>query len=319
MLNIALGFDSNFAPYAAVTIKSILLHNKDVNFYLMYNNLKKSDMAKISSMIDSCERGASKTFWVDMSGKFENLFTGDWSSSAVYFPLALSSICPDERILFLDADTLVTGDLSEFYNQDLVDYYISAVHDYGMITYIDTGFPIKINNTTKITAKDYFENHLNWNSDEMKKYFNSGMMLMNLKVMRENNVEEKIFQSLKDRIFAFPDQDCINFICHEKVKIVEPKFNFMVLHDNTWNTLTENVQNSIIKYKEEKETPLIIHFLKKPWRCPIDNICFTELYNSVKMQTPYKNHRSRQENFQFRWGRKKKYLRILNKTIFAAI
>lgn len=316
MLNIALGFDGNFAPYAAVTIKSILLHNKDINFYLMYENLDKSDMAKISSMIASCDGEGSKTFWVDMTGKFENLFTGVWSSHAVYFPLALPSICDDERILFLDADTLVSGDLSEFYNQDLGDYYITAVHDYGMISNINTEAPIKIDDTNVITTKEYFENHMNWNVDEMKKYFNSGMMLMNLKVMRENNVEEKIFQSLNDRIFAFPDQDCINYVCHEKVKIVEPKFNFMVLHDYTWNALAKNIQNSLIKYKEETELPLIIHFLKKPWRAPMDNVSFAELYNNVKSQTPYKNHRSRQETFQFRWGRKRKYLRIFNKTIF---
>lgn len=317
MLNIALGFDSGFAPYAAVTIKSILLHNQDVNFYLMYENLKKSDMEKISSMIDSCKNGAGKTFWVDMTGRFENLFTGAWASSAVYFPLALPSICDDDRILFLDADTLVTGDLSEFYNQNLNGYYAAAVHDYGMVSNIDNGELIKIDDTNKITAKEYFENHLNWNSEEMKKYFNSGMILMNLKSMREDHVEEKIFQSLKDRIFAFPDQDCINYICHEKVKIVEPKFNFMVLHDNTWNTLTEEVQNRLIKYKEEKELPLIIHFLKKPWRAPMDKVSFSTLYNSIRRQTTFKNHRSKQETFQFRWGRKRKYLRILNKTIFA--
>ncbi len=60
MINIALGFDSNFAPYAAVTIKSILQHNQNVNFYLMYDNLKKSDMAKIDAMIDSEKGGGAR-------------------------------------------------------------------------------------------------------------------------------------------------------------------------------------------------------------------------------------------------------------------
>lgn len=62
MINIALGFDSNFAPYAAVTIKSILQHNQNVNFYLMYDNLKKSDMAKIDAMIDSERGGGGQDF-----------------------------------------------------------------------------------------------------------------------------------------------------------------------------------------------------------------------------------------------------------------
>ena len=316
MINIALGFDSNFAPYAAVTIKSILQHNQNVNFYLMYDNLKKSDMAKIDAMIDSEKGGGGKTFWGNMSGKFNNLFTGSWSSSAVYFPLALPSICKDERILFLDADTMVTGDLSDFYNQDLTGYYLAGVHDYGMVANINSGEEIATDNNKKLFTKEYFNNFLNWNIEEMKKYFNSGMMLMNLKLMREENIEEKIYASLKEKTFAFPDQDCINYVCHAKVKILEPKYNYMVLHDNTWDNLSDEVKNSLLKYKQEKEIPLIVHFLKKPWRKPAEEVSFSKTYNQLRKLTPYKNHRSKQETFQFRWSKKGKYLRILNKTIF---
>ncbi len=316
MINIAMGFDSNFAPYAAVTIKSVLQHNQNVNFYLMYDNLKKSDMAKIEAMIDSEKGGGGKTFWVNMSGKFNNLFTGSWSSSAVYFPLALPSICKDERILFLDADTMVTGDLSEFYNQDLTGYYLAGVHDYGLLSDTNAGAEVVLDNKKKLPAKRYFEDFLNWDIQEMEKYINSGMMLMNLNLMREENIEEKIYASLKEKIFAFPDQDCINYICHDKIKILDPRYNFMVLLDPVWNKLAPKVQESLIKYKQEKEIPLIVHFLKKPWRKPAEEVSFSKTYNQLRKLTPYKNHRSRQETFQFRWSKKGKYLRILNKTIF---
>lgn len=316
MLNIALGFDSNFAPYAAAAIKSILLHNKDVKFYLMYDNLKKSDMAKITDMIESHPEGSGQLVWIDMTGKFSNLFTGLWKSCAVYFPLALPSICPDERILFLDADTMVTGDLTQFYNQNLEGYYLAGVQDYGMISDLNAGKTVPAGDNKTIIIKDYFETALGWNAEEMKKYINSGMLLMNLKLMREDKIEEKIYKSLKERTFAFPDQDCINFVCHDRIKILEPKYNFMIPHDNTWNNLSDDVKKELSGYKEEKETPLIIHFLKKPWRAPQDNLPFAKMYNEIRKQTPYKNLRSRQEIFQFRWGRKGKYLRVLNKTVF---
>ena len=90
----------------------------------------------------------------------------------------------------------------------------------------------------------------------------------------------------------------------------------MIPHDNTWYNLEDKVKAKLSKYKGENETPLIIHFLKKPWRAPQDNLPFSKLYNEIRKQTPYKKHRSRQETFQFRWSRKGKYLRILNKTVF---
>lgn len=90
----------------------------------------------------------------------------------------------------------------------------------------------------------------------------------------------------------------------------------MVLHDNTWDNLSDEVKNSLLKYKQEKEIPLIVHFLKKPWRKPAEEVSFSKTYNQLRKLTPYKNHRSKQETFQFRWSKKGKYLRILNKTIF---
>ncbi len=312
MINIALGFDKNFAAYAATTIKSILLHNKNLKFYLMHDNLPKSDIKKISKMIEEYKEDYQ---WIDMSNEFDNLFTGSWKSKTLYFPLKLSSICDDERILFLDADTFVLNDLSAFYNQNLDGYYLAAVNDYGMLSDLKTDNKLKLGNET-VEIKDYFKKIRKWNNTDMQRYFNSGMLLMNLDEMRKNNVQEQMIDSLKYNIFAFPDQDCINYVCHDHVKIIEPKYNFMVLFKSTWNRLDDEQKEKLLPYKEEKEQPLIIHYLLKPWRRPQDNLPFSKEYNKVKSSTPYKNVLSRQEIFQFRISKKGTYLRLFNKTIF---
>lgn len=297
MMNIALGFDSNFAPYAAVTIKSILLHNKNVTFYLMYDNLKKSDIKKISSMIESHNE---HYHWIDMSGEFNDLFTGNWKSKTLYFPLKLPSICKDERVLFLDADTFVLGDLSKFYNQPLDGYYLAAVNDYGMISDLKTNNQLKLGENT-VDIKHYFGNIRKWNNTDMQRYFNSGMLLMNLDEMRKNNVEKAVMDSLKSNIFAFPDQDCINYVCHDHVKIVEPKYNFMVIFKSTWSRVEEETLERLLPYKTEKERPLIIHYLLKPWRKPNAELPFSKEYNEVKAMTPYKYSLTKQEFFSFKW------------------
>lgn len=312
MINIALGFDKNFAAYAATTIKSILLHNKNLKFYLMYDNLPKSDIKKISKMIDEHNEDYQ---WIDMSNEFDNLFTGTWKSKTLYFPLKLSSICDDNRILFLDADTFVLDDLSIFYNQNLDGYYLAAVNDYGMLSDLKTDNKLKLGNET-VDIKEYFQKIRKWNNTDMQRYFNSGMLLMNLEEMRKNNVEEQMLESLKYNLFAFPDQDCINYVCHDHVKIIEPKYNFMVLFKSTWNRLDDEQKERLLPYKEEKERPLIIHYLLKPWKSPHSNLPFSKEYNTVKALTPYKNVLSRKEIFQFRISKKGSYLRLFNKTIF---
>ena len=311
MINIALGFDSNFAPYAATTIKSILLHNKNVTFYLMYDNLKKSDIKKISSIIESHNENYH---WIDMSGEFNDLFTGCWKSKTLYFPLKLPSLCKDDRILFLDADTFILGDLSKFYNQPLDGYYLAAVNDYGMLSDLKTNNKLKLADKT-VDINEYFQKIRNWNNTDMQRYFNSGMLLMNLDEMRQNKVEDKMLESLKYNSFAFPDQDCINFVCHDQVKIVEPKFNFMVLCRSTWDRLDDEQKEKLLPYKTEKERPLIIHYLLKPWKKPHENIPFSKEYKRVKSATPYKNHLSRQEIFQFRISKRGTYLILFNKTL----
>ena len=297
MINIALGFDGNFAPYAATTIKSILLHNKNVTFYLMYDNLKKSDIKKISSMIESHNE---HYHWIDMSGEFNDLFTGNWKSKTLYFPLKLPSICKDERVLFLDADTFVLGDLSKFYNQPLDGYYLAAVNDYGMMSDLKTNNQLKLGENT-VDIKHYFGNIRKWNNTDMQRYFNSGMLLMNLDEMRKNNVEKAVMDSLKSNIFAFPDQDCINYVCHDHVKIVEPKYNFMVIFKSTWSRVEEETLERLLPYKTEKERPLIIHYLLKPWRKPNAELPFSKEYNEVKAMTPYKYSLTKQEFFSFKW------------------
>ncbi len=312
MINIALGFDKNFAAYAATTIKSILLHNKNLKFYLMHDNLPKADIKKISKMIEEHKEDYQ---WIDMSGEFENLFTGNWKSKTLYFPLKLPSICDDNRILFLDADTFVLDDLSTFYNQNLDGYYLAAVNDYGMLSDLKTDNRLKLGNET-VDIKEYFQKIRKWNNTDMQRYFNSGMLLMNLDEMRKNNVEEQMLDSLKYNLFAFPDQDCINYVCHDHVKIIEPKYNFMVIFKSTWNRLDDEFKEKLIPYKEERIRPLIVHYLLKPWKKPMDNLPFSKEYNQVKQSTPYKNKMTKQEMFQFKISKNGTYLRLFNKTIF---
>ena len=73
-----------------------------------------------------------------------------------------------DKIIYLDGDILVQKDLTELYNIDIDGYYVAAVDDTGKIYH----------------KKDVYAKYPN--------YFNSGVMLLNLKKCREDNISSKL-------------------------------------------------------------------------------------------------------------------------------
>ncbi|MCK7489743.1 MAG: hypothetical protein MZU79_05535 [Anaerotruncus sp.] len=84
----------------------------------------------------------------------------DYVTSAAYLKFDLPDLIPNQdKVLYLDGDIIIQKDLSDLFEINIKDYYAGAVKDIGLI-----------------------DNDLN-----IKNYFNSGVMLLNLKLMRENN------------------------------------------------------------------------------------------------------------------------------------
>ena len=109
------------------------------------------------------------------------------SMARVYFAWLLPN---EDRVIYLDLDTMVQGDLSELWNMDLQGKEIAGVVD----THVEDE-----HNTP------YIENP--------SVYINSGVMLMDLKRLRENYTTEKMDHLLHTWPLRYPDQDCINLTC----------------------------------------------------------------------------------------------------------
>lgn len=267
MINIALGFDKGYCRHAGVTIQSIIHNTKTpVHFYLMIDNsVTKFDKYLLKNII--VENNHSVEF-VDMSTNFEGLYTGGWSK-AMYYPIVLANIIKDsDRVLFLDSDIIVTKDLSDFYNTDISGYYALAVHDCAMDSVIKMKRKMKMSLTKeKITMEEYFANVRHWDEDDIKRYFNSGMLLLNLDLIKCENAIDRMFEILKTENLACPDQDCFNICFHDKIKIMPIKFNFMILDEGLHDNMDISARREYDSYlNDDNNVPDIIHFLIKPWR-----------------------------------------------------
>jgi lipopolysaccharide biosynthesis glycosyltransferase len=174
---------------------------------------------------------------------FKNCYISDNShfSPANYFRLKLASLLPDiNKVIYLDSDTIVIKDMVDFWNISFDNSYIigckSMVHE---------------RNCKRLGLR------------ENAPYINSGVMMMNLKMIRRDNIEKVFFDCIKrnPEIMQNVDQDVINLALLEtenSIKQISQKWNTEIRTDTPFTK----------KYLPIVDDPYIIHYLtgEKPWQ-----------------------------------------------------
>lgn len=172
-------------------------------------------------------------------------------SRVVYYRIFAASILPEnlDRVLYLDPDTIVIKPLEEFYSMDFDDnYYIACSHTKEILTGI---------NRIRLGIKNDAP------------YINSGVMLMNLHILRKEQTLKEVYDYVRKRgqFFILPDQDVITALYGDRVKLADTfKYN---LSDRliALNNLNP-VGNEIIDMDWVKKNTVIIHYYgdNKPWK-----------------------------------------------------
>ena len=111
----------------------------------------------------------------------------------------------DEKILYIDTDAIVLKDISNVWRYDISDYYLAGVLDIG-------AYNVGVCQALSITGK----------------YVNSGFILLNLKKIREDKIQEKWFDVINNNELKYPDQDAINIICQHKELYLPSMYNYAV-------------------------------------------------------------------------------------------
>ena len=163
---------------------------------------------------------------------------------AMFLKLNLDKLLPDlTKTLFLDVDLIVCKDLSDLYNTNISEYYIGAIRDiYPAILYEQIG-------------EKYNKN-----------YFNVGVMLLNLDLIRQKGIFEKARNLFKNYLKCkFPEQDLLNNIIQDQYLILSPIYNWII--SNKFYTKRQLQKFYKVNETELKEQNIvIIHYAGfKPW------------------------------------------------------
>jgi len=131
------------------------------------------------------------------------------------FRLFIQDLLPVDKVIYLDCDVIVELDIKELWDVDLGDCKVGVVLDFGEITQ-------HADNCGKRRA--FF---CGYAGIGVKKYFNSGVLLLDLKKIRNMDMyslASEFFLRYPDTFS--PDQDFLNKIFQESALEIDRKFNY---------------------------------------------------------------------------------------------
>ena len=230
---IALGADIRYMDKVETVIKSISVHNQEVKFYVFNDDLPSEWfllMRNRLKVIGSEIVNVKKTAHNLRDFRLPNAIL----SYAAFFRYFIADEVQEDRVLYLDSDTIVNAKLDDLFTMDLQGYAIAAVQDF---------------------------NHEGWLTT-----FNSGVMLIDAKKWREKNSTQSLLElTAKHHEHVYGDQGVLNMYFGDQWLHLDKEYNFMVGLDQFLH-LSGNKEWYQSDYYGNYE-PKIIHYTSesKPW------------------------------------------------------
>ena len=216
IIPICFAIDDAYTPFLAVALQSLIDNaSKEYNYCIkvLHTNVKEEHMKQIKKY----ENEYVNIEFVDLNYYLEKvkdkLYTRDYYTNTTYFRLFLPELYPQyDKILYLDSDITIVGDISELYNTDMGDNLIAGIPD-GAVQAV----PVFQEYVEKVVGVIDYNN-----------YFNAGIIVMNLKALREYKFQEKFLYMLeKIKFEVAQDQDYMNRLCKGRVKLLGFEWNRM--------------------------------------------------------------------------------------------
>lgn len=277
-IHVFLASDENYAQHSGVVIASMLYNHKKnglpLVLHYLYGGVTLANREKIEEIVAGYDN--AEIIFHDMGGMFEGVKMRNHVTHAAYYRMIIPELAADEvkKAIYLDIDIIVTGDVEDLWNIDVDDYALGAVEDAGLRDIMKS-----LKKTLSIPPES--------------KYFNSGILLMNLSYWRKNGVKERLLNFLHNFTLPHPcnDQDALNSVLWSETLFIDPKWNVHkeVLHHYYLPDREKRLAKDFI---EAVKNPAIVHFTGKikPWHYAC-GIPYADLYAYYVAMTPWAGFR----------------------------
>ena len=270
-LHLACAADIAYVPHTAATLHSVAANRGalDLDVHFLHGpELPRRTRWTLRRWV----RGLGGRLRLHKIGgsRVAGLPTSEHVSAPMWFRIDLPELLSGvDRVLYLDGDTLAMDSLESLWETDLGDHLVAAVTNLFMRDEVTRSRPAAV-------------------GVPVEKYFNSGVLLMNLERMRrERTTDELRERGLAAGELLFPDQDVLNAVMAERRLWLHPRWNAMnsiLTFDHAGEAFSD------AEVAEARERPGIRHFegpgRTKPWHRDCD-FPHRELYFEHRRATPW--------------------------------
>lgn len=256
--------DDNYVIPTSVAIQSMLdnsVTTKAFDIYIIAKDVSEKNKANLLAFAsENVEVSIIDVEDISLK-KYDE--AGYYVSSTALLKFDIADLLPQyDKVLYIDGDVLVLKDVGEMYQIDVEGYCVAAIPDMAAIDAC------------------HFDEHL-----DIRNYFNSGVMLLNTKLIREEGLAAKLYDIKKKHPeYQCMDQDVFNDGFSRRVLFLPPKYNLMfynfIIANFSLDRVNEFYNTRYESFEKMEKDAVIIHLTneKKPWK-------YKDAYKSEEWRT----------------------------------
>lgn len=279
MKHIVYSCDNNYVEQTIISIISMIKHNNSlVKVWIISDNISIVNKNNIMNKVLDYQIDIE---FLDISVVFGDISLEEQTHHprTIYAKLFLEQIINEDRLLYLDSDTVINDNLDDLWERDMEQELIAGVQ-------------MPYSNEIKKTM----------NIDQPSPYLCDGVIMLNLDLWRKHFIGRQCKEFINQHRGNPPmmSEGTLNFVCQNRIGVLHPKYNLMpsMLMYSSYQMkklFCVNIYYDNAELLEARAHPVVIHFIKelynRPWLEPCDHP-FKHLYRSERIKVfgdiPYK-------------------------------
>lgn len=274
--------DDNYVPQLTTTVYSAMKNADPSYFYdvvVLQRNIAWDKQERLRDFFKQFPNMSLRFTNVERELSGHDLSTNNAHISIeTYYRFLIQKLLPFyDKVLYLDSDIVINGDIAKLYNTDLQGKLLGAIRDIDFLANL---------NVKHGKRMGYAKNVL-----KMKNpydYFQAGVLVLNTKAMRERYTIRQWLTYASTPAFIYNDQDVLNAHCEGEVLYLPWEWN--VVHDcggRVGNLFVQAPNDIYDAYMRSRNNPQIIHYagFQKPWTDP--DCDFASIYWRYARETPF--------------------------------